>query len=185
MYCSESITTTINNNLIFELEIYRRYKQATKKQQDERNKLIEQHYESELSKLTNSLNEWKKNNPEKCSEEDLKEVEMQTRRALQTKFEKEYHSIIKKWRLKYEPIDINDNKILKIVMRYFKKDGSIKREFDIEKGLEFIRHQDGKQQKCKVEGFYHLGFMKNPKVKIRLRKNNRIARSTPTQLRPV
>lgn len=91
---------------------------------------------------------------------------------------------IEEWEIKYSAISYKDNKVVKVIVKYFKKDNTVKREFTIEKGMNFVRKNNGKSQQCTIEGFYPCEQYDSPIAKIRLKKNNRIARSDVLNLRP-
>ena len=91
---------------------------------------------------------------------------------------------IEEWKMKYSAISYKDNKVVKVIVKYFKKDNTVKREFTIEKGMNFVRRKNDKSQQCTIEGFYPCEQHDSPIAKIRLKKNNRIARSDVLNLRP-
>ena len=91
---------------------------------------------------------------------------------------------LKEWERRYRSISYKDNKVVKVIVKYFKKDNTVKREFTIEKGMNFVRRKNGKSQQCTIEGFYPCEQNDFPIAKIRLKKNNRIARSDVLNLRP-
>ena len=91
---------------------------------------------------------------------------------------------IEEWKMKYSAISYKDNKVVKVIVKYFKKDNTVKREFTIEKGMNFVRKNNGKSQQCTIDGFYPCEQHDSPIAKIRLKKNNRIARSDVLNLRP-
>tara|TARA_X000001036_G_C19951899_1_gene510315 strand:+ start:22 stop:435 length:414 start_codon:yes stop_codon:yes gene_type:complete len=134
------------------------------------------------------LNEYKNTHPGNPSDEELTKNENEIKKVFHEKenFLEKQKEIFNKWKLKYMAVEEKDNKVLKIIVRHFKKDGSVRKEYSIEKGLEFVRHKKGKQQKCEVVGFYPLEVSKQDlQIKIRLKKNSRIARGTIENLIPV
>ena len=62
--------------------------------------------------------------------------------------------------------------------------GSLRLEKTVEKGMNFVRRKNGKRQQCTIEGFYPCEQYDSPIAKVRLKKNNRIARSDVLNLRP-
>ena len=97
---------------------------------------------------------------------------------------KKLNKYLEEWKMKYSAISYKDNKVVKVIVKYFKKDNTVKREFTIEKGMNFVRRKNGKSQQCTIEGFYPCEQYDSPIAKIRLKKNNRIARSDVLNLRP-
>ena len=97
---------------------------------------------------------------------------------------KKLNKYLEEWEMKYSAISYKDNKVVKVIVKYFKKDNTVKREFTIEKGMNFVRRKNDKSQQCTIEGFYPCEQHDSPIAKIRLKKNNRIARSDVLNLRP-
>ena len=177
-------TQTTTNSFDHEISIYRRYKVPS----------IEQ-----FELLHKNLNEIRNEDPRvKVLEEGIEKLWADWP-ILKENFHKDTEKLkatddlvdneklvkyIEEWEIKYSAISYKDNKVVKVIVKYFKKDNTVKREFTIEKGMNFVRRKNGKSQQCTIEGFYPCEQNDFPIAKIRLKKNNRIARSDVLNLRP-
>jgi len=177
-------TQTTTNSFDHEISIYRRYKLPT----------IEQ-----IELLHKNLNEIRNEDPRvKVLEEGIEklwadfpifeEYNDKDAEKINATFDlvdgEKLVKYLKEWERRYSSISYKDNKVVKVIVKYFKKDNTVKKEFTIEKGMNFVRRKNGKSQQCTIEGFYPCEQYDSPIAKIRLKKNNRIARSDVLNLRP-
>ena len=177
-------TQTTTNSFDHEISIYRRYKLPTIEQfellhknlneirnEDLRVKVLEEGIEKLWADWPILKENFHKDTEMQKATDDLVDNEKLVK-------------YLEEWEMKYSAISYKDNKVVKVIVKYFKKDNTVKREFTIEKGMNFVRRNNGKSQQCTIEGFYPCEQNDSPIAKIRLKKNNRIARSDVLNLRP-